>query len=264
MDARDLDVCLRRRRFLTGAAAGIALSAAGPLAARAATPPIKGVVELYTSQGCSSCPPADAGLVELARDPEVLALGFHVDYWDYLGWTDTLGSAAHSQRQRRYAAAMGERTVYTPQAIVNGRSHINGARTGIVRDKIGNYAGGGMGLDIAVDVERRDDRIAIGVGRGAKQPGIDCIMTLVFFSARTPVEIMRGENAGRTMTYANAVRGMQTLGMWDGHPFEVQLPIDKLDDHEADSCAVLVQMQTADGLPGAIRGAANLGTVKNG
>ena len=253
---------MRRRRFLKGAAASLALGTAAALPARAAPVPIRGVVELFTSQGCSSCPPADAGLVELSLEPGILALSFHVDYWDYLGWADTLASAAHSERQRRYATAMGERTVYTPQAVVNGREHFNGARTAAIRNRIGEHADAGTGPSVPVDVTRMDDRIAITVGAGGKVPGADYLMTMVYFSARTPVEITRGENAGRTMTYANAVRGIQTLGMWDGRPFQVQLPIDKLDDHAADGCAVLLQHQTENGLPGAIHGAANLTGAK--
>lgn len=260
-----LDLCsrMRRRSFLTGTAASLALSAAGTLPVRAATTPVKGVVELFTSQGCSSCPPADAGLAEMANDPDILALGFHVDYWDYLGWRDTLASPAYSDRQRSYAAAMGERTVYTPQAVINGRRHMNGARTSMVRDAIGTFAGTDEGMTVPVNVELNDDRIAIQVDGGDRWPGRDCTLSIVYFRAATPVEIARGENAGRTMTYANAVRGMQTLGMWDGEAMEVQLPRDKLDDHEADGCAVLLQIADAGGLPGPIRGAANLTSAKS-
>ncbi|MCX7303033.1 MAG: DUF1223 domain-containing protein [Hyphomicrobiales bacterium] len=100
----------------------------------------KGVVELFTSQGCNSCPPADKVLAELAEKGEVVALGYHVDYWDYLGWKDTLATPENTERQHLYGKAFQERSVYTPQAVINGRLHVNGARREAVRASPITYA----------------------------------------------------------------------------------------------------------------------------
>src|SRR5690606_29247620 len=111
---------------LAAVAAALVL-AGGPVRADEIRRPL-GVVELFTSQGCSSCPPADEALVELAARGDVIALSFHVDYWDYLGWRDTLASPANTQRQQGYARAFGAQSVYTPQAVINGRTHTSGAK----------------------------------------------------------------------------------------------------------------------------------------
>ncbi len=246
-----------RREFARGMGAAALLAGMPAIGARAGSGPT-GVVELFTSQGCSSCPPADAVLRDLAAEPDVLALGYHVDYWDYLGWKDTLASPENTARQRAYARALGSRAVYTPQAVVNGRDHLNGGKGSAIRSMLSRFARGGQGLTVPVAIRSVGDRLAIAVGDGTKPAGHDTHLTLVYFSTSTPVRIERGENAGRTVTYANAVRSMQTLGMWDGKAMELQLPGQKVADHKADGCAVLVQAVTADGHPGPILGAANL------
>lgn len=252
---------MRRRAFLGGMTGGVVLACAGILPARTQDG-LTGVVELFTSQGCSSCPPADAALAAFSRDPGILALGYHVDYWDYLGWKDTLASPSNTERQHAYRAAMGARTVYTPQAVINGREHLNGARADLIRQKLGDYSSAGDGLTVPVDVAVAGDRLTIGVGSGAKPAGADTLLTIVYFRSESPVVIARGENAGRTMTYANAVIATQTLGMWDGKAMDVHLPSKKLAEHDADGCAVLLQSMTPDGDPGPILGAANLSALK--
>lgn len=248
---------LARRTFLSGAAASL-VAMASP--ARAQTS-LSGVVELFTSQGCSSCPPADAALTGFAAEQGLLALGYHVDYWDYLGWRDTLASSANTSRQRAYAKTLGNRSVYTPQAVVNGRAHMNGGDRSAIRGTLANHAQSAAGLTVPVSVAVAGDRLAVSVGDGVKPSGADTLLTIVFFRQSSEVQIARGENAGRTMVYSNAVVAQQTLGMWDGRFMNVDLPKDKLAQNGADGCAVLLQMAIG-GAPGPILGAANLTELK--
>jgi hypothetical protein len=113
------------------------------------------VIELFTSQGCSSCPPADEYLAELADRGDVVALAYHVDYWDHLGWRDTLGSPANTERQRAYGGSFGSHSVYTPQAVINGRQHMSGAKRGDIEATMRDLAGSGEGIqpDSSVLVE---------------------------------------------------------------------------------------------------------------
>ncbi len=245
---------ITRRTLLAGTAATLAAVASGPARAAAA---VSGVVELFTSQGCSSCPPADAALAEFAADPDVLALGYHVDYWDYLGWADTLASPDNTARQRAYATTLGSRSVYTPQAVVNGRDHLNGGYKTRIRGLIADHEAAGNGLVVPVMVAMSAGRLSVGVGDGIKPAGADMLLTIVYYRDRSEVEIARGENAGRTMVYANAVMAQQTLGMWDGKAMQIDLPRDKIAQNKATGCAVLLQA-AIDGAPGPIMGAAKL------
>ena len=201
------------------------------------------VVELFTSQGCSSCPPADALLRKLAGNGNVLALGFHVDYWDQLGWKDTLGSPAFSARQRAYAARRGDSGVYTPQAVVDGGGHAVGSNSRAVS--------GLMGAPLVVDIvlDRKAGKVAIGAGQGRGT------LYRVDYARSAAVPIARGENRGRTVQYVNAVRAMTPLGTWTGAPARFNLgPCGSA--RGADSCAVILQAGS-DGTPGAILGAAD-------
>lgn len=133
--------------LLTHAAPGTAAERQKPL----------GVVELFTSQGCNSCPPADAVFGDLAREGKVVALAYHVNYWDYLGWRDTLSSVDATQRQYDYMSALGTQSVYTPQAVVNGRAHMNAARRGEVESALRSMAQGNTGLQVGVSATRSGD-----------------------------------------------------------------------------------------------------------
>src|SRR6478752_10718830 len=130
-------------RFLISLIAGVAL--AGPLLADEAP---KGVVELFTSQGCSSCPPADAAFRKLVERGDVIALAYHVDYWNYLGWADTLSSKENTERQYGYARTMGRSNVYTPQVVVNGRDHVAGADLNGITSKLDGFVTEGKGLTV--------------------------------------------------------------------------------------------------------------------
>ena len=211
------------------------------------------VVELFTSQGCSSCPPADAYLGELAARDDVIALSLPVDYWDYLGWKDTLATPAFTQRQRAYAHRLNLRSVYTPQIVVDGVTDAVGSRRGHVERAIelrGDMLGNAR---VPVTFAQAGTAIAIRVGAG-EPPKDEATLWLVRYNRATTVEIERGENAGNTFTYANVVRELTPIGMWNGDPLEMKLPKASLSAPGYDGCAVILQ---EDG-PGPVLGAARL------
>jgi len=216
--------------------------------ARAGEP--KAVVELFTSQGCSSCPPADEFLADLAERDEVVALSLPVDYWDYLGWKDTLARPENSDRERAYAAARGDGKVYTPQMVVNGGP----AFVGSDRAAVG-HAIAAASLPVDIDVEKTDERLEIHVAEGAVPPGRQVAVRLVVFRQKQEVPIRGGENSGRTVTYSNVVRSNQPIGLWDGKPLDISLPAEEVMAGPGHGCAVLLQVEEDAG-PGRILGAA--------
>jgi len=209
----------------------------------------RGVIELFTSQGCSSCPPADALFSELAARGDLIALAYHVDYWDYLGWRDTLGSPENTARQYEYGKSFGIRSVYTPQAVVNGSSHVNGADRGKVLGSLGGEAG----LPVEIMVSQSGDSVMIDAGRASGGIG-EAHVVLVYFDAPQEVAIERGENNGKSVTYWNAVSDIQTAGMWHGKAARYELPLSEI--AKKGGCAVLLQSMGKRGLPGPILGAA--------
>lgn len=192
---------------------------AAPMAL-AETAPV--VVELYTSQGCSSCPPADAMLRELAKRDGVIALALHVDYWDYIGWADSFAQPAFTIRQKAYARAAGARMVYTPQMIIGGRDHVIGTKPMDVMDHIERHRG--VDLPVAVELVVSGDMVRIEAQSqsGAATP---CVVQVVRYEPSQTVEIHRGENAGRTLDYVNIVTSWDVIGEWDGaEPFVAEVP----------------------------------------
>jgi hypothetical protein len=214
-----------------------------------------GVVELFTSQGCSSCPPADAIFEELAKKGDIVALAYHIDYWDYLGWRDTLGSKDNTARQYDYAKSFGARAVYTPQAVINGRTHVNGSSRPEITGTLSKFAKSGKGLSVDIKVMRAGDTIVIDAGEGATDDEKGQVV-LVYFDPARPVAIERGENSGRTVTYWNAVTNIQTAGMWHGAAARYEFPASEIDKKGTGGCAVLLQSTAENGLPGPILGAA--------
>ena len=166
------------------------------------------VVELYTSQGCSSCPPADAIFAELAQRDDVIALALHVDYWDYIGWKDEFAVPAFADRQRSYAAAAHRRSIYTPQMVVNGQTDIVGARPMELSEAIAKHAA--MPSPVTLDVTRQGDALKIS----AQNTGAagNMVVQLVRYTPMSNTRITRGENAGMTLDYANVARDWQVLG----------------------------------------------------
>jgi hypothetical protein len=233
-------------------AAALAL-AAGAANAQEQDRPIA-VVELFTSQGCSSCPPADAFLGELVDEGEVVALAYHVDYWDYLGWKDTLSSADNTARQRSYGRSFGASSVYTPQMVVNGRVHMAGSRRSAVREAIETRAHTSEGLTVDLSASYAGDNLVIDAGPG--QTGQrKAHVVLVNFDATHVVNVKRGENRGKSLTYDNAVTGLQTVGVWKGKAARFELPMSEIAQKGSGGCAVLLQAVGKDGLPGPILGA---------
>ncbi|MHA7775933.1 DUF1223 domain-containing protein [Roseibium sp. M-1] len=231
--------------------AGIAASAL-PLEGASAQP--EKVIELFTSQGCSSCPPADKLAERLVKeDADILTVLMPVDYWDYLGWKDTLASPAHSQRQRAYAARRGDRSVYTPQMVVNGEEHVVGSREGDVRDALTRAAP----FTATVDLKISDMVVQAKVS--GSLPASARMATIYFLGIEDEalVDIGRGENAGRKIRYVNVVRNLQPMGMWSGGEETFRMPKSKLMLKGDVRCAVFVQLEDRDG-PGQIIGAAVL------
>lgn len=231
--------------------AALAVSALAAIPAVSAENQLKGVVELFTSQGCSSCPPADAVLGELARRGDVVALAYHVDYWNYLGWRDTFSSEQSTKRQYDYARTLGRKSVYTPQAVINGRDHLNGADRRGIDAKLESFEQAGRGLVVPVSAVRDGDSIKIDIGSGDGKANI----LLVYFDRENTVDVKRGENRGRKLTYWNSVKDMQTVAMWDGEAMELVLPKSLMDADGHEGCAVLLQTMKPDGVPGPIIGA---------
>ena len=211
------------------------------------------IVELFTSQGCSSCPPADAYIQTLIGKPGVVPLTYHVDYWDYLGWRDTLGSAEFSQRQYDYAESRGDKNVYTPQTVVNGREHFVGSQRSSVADGISN-ANAGDWVDIAMSENKTDVMIDIG----ASASGKEATLWLMAYAPSVSVEIKKGENAGSTVIYKNVVRKMVPAGMWHGQAAKLVLPRSSVIPADCKGWVALLQ----EGKVGPIMGAAVGGVAK--
>jgi hypothetical protein len=172
------------------------------------------VVELYTSQGCSSCPRADAFLQDLAARDDVLALALHVDYWDYIGWKDTFASPQYTARQKAYAKKNGQRMIYTPQMIIDGQEHVVGTRLLDVVDVIERHKS--MEPYVNLEIARDGSRLNIRAEAGA--PLQDRLtVQLIRYRPQARVEIKRGENAGRSINYVNIVTRLEVLQEWDTH-----------------------------------------------
>ena len=209
-------------RMISGLRAGLA--AVVVLAASAAVAGPLAVVELFTSQGCSLCPPADAALRDLARRTDVIALTMPVDYWDYLGWRDTLAKPAFTARQRAYAATRGDRQVFTPQVVVNGKGACIGSDAAALEQLIqAGRPGPGVGVTLSESAVTVAVNIA-GTTNGAARSHIGEVWVVSVAKARE-VAIERGENRGKTITYANVARGITRIGEWRGAPLRLEVPL---------------------------------------
>jgi hypothetical protein len=212
----------------------IGVLAALPLPAGAASPV---VVELFTSEGCSSCPPADALLARLAERKDLLALEMHVDYWNGLGWKDPFSSAAATERQRHYARLLGTGIVYTPQIVVGGHWQAAGSDRQAVEQALAAAAAAGDKVPITVSVADGRARVEIGAARGAASAKV----LLIGFDRRHSSAVAAGENSGRRLEHVDVVRGIAAIGEGDGRPgiFEASIP------WHCDRVAAL--LQAADG-----------------
>jgi hypothetical protein len=217
----------------------------------ASAEPVKGVVELFTSQSCSSCPPADKVLGTLIKRDGIIGLAFHVDYWDYLDWKDTFSSKESTARQYGYATSFHSSQVYTPQLIVNGRTSVKAGSPDNVFAAIDDMAKSGQGLPVNVSADLNAKRLSVTAGKGVGAANL----VLVIFDAKDTVAIKRGENTGKTIEYHNAVTGFQTIGMWKGEELTVELPRSEYLKERGYGCAILLQRVTEQGTPGEIIGA---------
>jgi len=237
-----------RRHSSTALAAALVLLA---LPARAETVHMqpRAVVELFTSQGCSSCPPADALLTELSGRDDIVALAYHVDYWDYIGWPDTFGAEDNSERQRAYAASWGSSRIYTPQMVINGEVDVVASRQREVHKALERSQ---LLLPIALSTQEQVITISI-----AGNSELDAAMIwLVSYMDAAEVAIERGENSGKSVLYSHIVRHRQPLGVWDPQfGAEIRMPLGEILSRDSDGIAIIVQ-QEKDGLPGPIIGAA--------
>jgi hypothetical protein len=220
----------------------------------AASPPVPttgvgGVIELFTSQGCSSCPPADRLLSTMASNPSLVALSFPIDYWDFIGWKDTLASPAFTARQKAYAAALGEGRVYTPEAIVDGLYDAVGSDKPAIDRAVKIGKGSKGALSVPVKLRESSGVLQIDIGAGSDTPAGVYVLRVAKSST---VVISRGENSGRSVTYTDVVRAMHKVGEWNGQPESLKLTELKSD---SEGYVVLVQ-QGSEENPGAILAAA--------
>jgi hypothetical protein len=235
---------------------GFTLACLAALASHPARAEPRAVIELFTSQGCSSCPPADKLIAQYARDPSVIALSLAVDYWDYLGWKDTLALSGHSNRQRAYAKARGDRQVYTPQAVIDGAVHALGSDKAAIERAIRQAGAQDTALALPVTMVQAGDKLTVTVPASRDEKG-QAEVWLCPVTRSVPVSIGRGENSGRTLTYSNVVRRWIKLGDWSGKTETFSVPIKDVQIGNIDSVAVMVQSGVA-GAPKLMLGAAQI------
>jgi hypothetical protein len=228
----------------------VVCSSAAPYACAHAEP--RAVIELFTSQGCSSCPAADKLLAELAADPSLVPISVPIDYWDYLGWKDTLADPRNTARQKAYAHVRGDGQVYTPQVVVNGSLHALGSDKSAIELAIAkSRKTGAMSLP-SVALAISDGRVHCAVPEVADVRGAE--VWLLGLMKATTIAIGRGENKGRTVTYTNVVRRWVKLGDWNGKASSWSVPLQTIKADGIDEAAIVVQNGTTE-KPKAILGA---------
>ena len=204
------------------------------------------VLELFTSQGCSSCPPADALLAKLTDEPGVVTLSYAVDYWNYLGWRDTLSSPANSERQRDYARVRGDGKVYTPQMVVDGLIHVNGSNEAAI--EMARRKAGDQLAKAKVDVAMRAEADTLVIDIGAAPESSDkraATVWLALAKDKETVSITRGENRGKEITYHHPVRELSPVGMWKGEAMTIRLPLKDLKAKGGDQLFALLQVENS-------------------
>lgn len=209
-------------RHLLGCVAALLLSAATAGAQEARTPV---VVELFTSQGCSACPPADELLHELAQRDDVIALSFHVDYWDYIGWKDSFAQPAFTARQKAYAQAGGRRSVYTPQMIIGGSDAVVGHKAMKIVMTIDEHWSAPQRAAVTIIGRNAEDTVFRVRLEPRAEVAPRSALQLVRYVPEDHVEIARGENAGHRLRYSNIVSELTTVASWDGNPTEMELDV---------------------------------------
>jgi hypothetical protein len=191
----------------------------------------RAVVELFTSQGCSSCPAADKVLGELAKDPNVIAISLPIDYWDYLGWKDTLADSRFTARQKAYSHMRGDRDVYTPQVVVNGSAHVIGTT---------KKADGVMSVPVSMSLSGKQINVSVAASNKAPATRHGEIW-ICSVSKSVPISIGRGENRGKEVTYHNVVRNVLKVGDWNGSAGNWTVPLENISRDGVDAAVVFVQ-----------------------
>jgi len=209
-------------------------------------PPV--VVELFTSQGCSACPPADELLTRISRDPSIVSISWHVDYWNDLGWKDTLSRPEFTARQKAYQDSLDVRFVYTPQVVVNGSWEGVGSKEHKVEALIDK--GRQSGLPVPIAYEARQGGVEVRIGQGKTQA--PATLWLVTTRASEAVKIGGGENSGRSLTYTNVAKGMRKLGTYTGEAQTLMIPASDIQANGADGCTLLVQEDGTGPIIGAL------------
>jgi hypothetical protein len=254
---------MRFRDVTLGLVLALVLSAGSVRAEQAAAPetqpgeqavtPVRAVIELFTSQGCSSCPPADALLKTYAQDPSIIALSLPVDYWDYLGWKDTFASPRNSDRQRSYAKARGDGAIYTPQAVINGVAHANGSSRSEIESAIDETTKRSALQKVPIRFWQESNTMNIAVGAAtAGQDVREATIWLGVVQTAGTVDIKKGENSGQSLVYTNVVRDITPIGLWKGQALKIQIPRGAVMLAETQKSVVLIQ----EGRSGPIVGAA--------
>ncbi len=230
----------RRRAVLLGsaAAAGAAFTAAPGAARRHGTIEGPWAVELFTSQGCSSCPPADAYLGVLAKRPDIVALSFHIDYWDYIGWKDPFASRATTDRQRAYARVLKQRYVYTPEMVVDGIGHDTGRERGKIEALLAEAQRRSPKRATPELSRGSDGRLAVRLDAFPLH-GKPADVTYALYDRRHSTPVASGENQGRMIDNFNVVRRFEVLARWDGAA--ATWSVDTTDLQQGQGVAVIVQ-----------------------
>lgn len=213
----------------------------------------KAVVEVFTSQGCHSCPPADEIVRKYSSTGDILAISIHVDYWDYLGWKDIFASKENTNRQYAYAKSMGERQVYTPQAVINGLNHVVGSREKAIQQVVQQHISSGNGLFVPIEASISESSVGISINAEANVG--NATLYIVSLRKSAQVEIKRGENSGKTIEYHNIMADMQPIGMLKPSGLNIEYPLSDLKAKGYDRYAFILQSNDQNGNPGQIIGA---------
>jgi len=211
-----------------------AVAAAGTAVAGSARQP-SAVVELFTSQGCSSCPPADAIMGKLVQNPEILGLSYAVTYWDYIGWKDVFGRPENDDRQVNYRDKLNARYVYTPQMVIAGSEHFVGSNAAKLEDSLRDYKDHAKSINLKWRFNGNNLEIDLPTTNK------DAVIWQVDIDHANEVKIRRGENTGKTITYYNVVRNTREIAAWDGQSKTLSLDLALLMTEGRDGCAILIQ-----------------------
>lgn len=210
------------------------------------------LLELFTSQGCSSCPPADKLLAEYGTKKDVITLSFSVDYWNYLGWHDTLSSPENSERQRDYALARGDGRVYTPQVVVDGIMHVNGSSEAAIEMAMRNATSRLKDVRVPVSMHAEGNSLVVEIGAAPATSDMrEATVWLAVAKDKETVAITRGENRGKKITYTHPVRELTPIGMWAGEKMTLRLPLKDLQTIGGDCLVAMVQVEGAGPVLGA-------------